>query len=223
MKTDLKTLLDRAAQRHKHLCPRQVLGVRMGMYAAELLELELPQTDKRLYTFVETDGCFTDGVAVATGCWVGRRTMRVIDFGKVAATFVDTKTNLAMRIYPHLQSRQRWHHYAPDAQSRWHGYLQAYQVMPAAELLVAQPVELTRSMQAILSNPGARTVCAQCGEEIINERQVMLNDRLLCRGCAGENYYRIRPSHSSNMMKPTSDRTITSLVGSKSKKKERED
>ena len=52
---------------------------------------ELPQTDKRLYTFVETDGCFADGVMVATGCSLGHRTLRLIDYGKVAATFVDTR------------------------------------------------------------------------------------------------------------------------------------
>ena len=57
-----------------------------------LLNLPLPQKDKRLLTFVETDGCFADGVSVATGCWLGRRTMRLVDYGKVAATFVDTHT-----------------------------------------------------------------------------------------------------------------------------------
>jgi formylmethanofuran dehydrogenase subunit E len=86
----LNQLLDRSAELHNHLCPRQVLGVRIGMYAGELLGLELPQTDKRLYTFVETDGCFADGVSVAAGCWLGRRTMRLMDYGKVAAVFVDT-------------------------------------------------------------------------------------------------------------------------------------
>lgn len=220
MKTDLNTLLDRAAARHQHLCPRQVLGVRMGMYAADLLGLDLPQADKRLFTFVETDGCFTDGVAVATGCWVGRRTLRVMDFGKVAATFVDTQKDLAMRIHPHPKSRDGWHHYAPDAQDRWHGYLYAYQVMPAKELLVAQPVRLNVSMQAILSIPEARAVCTQCGEEIINQREVIQNDSLLCRGCAGENYYRIRPSQPSDFMRSTSHKPVESLVGRSKSEKE---
>jgi formylmethanofuran dehydrogenase subunit E len=29
----LKELLDQTAAMHRHLCPRQVLGVRMGLYA----------------------------------------------------------------------------------------------------------------------------------------------------------------------------------------------
>ncbi|MGC8780907.1 MAG: FmdE family protein, partial [Anaerolineae bacterium] len=68
----LKELLDMTTALHRHLCPRQVLGVRMGLYAGELLGLSVPQQDKRLYTIVETDGCAADGVAVATNCWVGR-------------------------------------------------------------------------------------------------------------------------------------------------------
>jgi formylmethanofuran dehydrogenase subunit E len=67
----LAALLQQSAALHRHLCPRQVLGVRMGLYAAELLGLALPQSDKRLFTIVETDGCFADGVSVATGCTLG--------------------------------------------------------------------------------------------------------------------------------------------------------
>ena len=96
----LKELLDQTTAMHRHLCPRQVLGVRMGLYAGELLGLALPQSDKRLYTIMETDGCAADGVAVAVDCWVGRRTMRIEDFGKVAATFVDTQTGVTLRIVP---------------------------------------------------------------------------------------------------------------------------
>jgi formylmethanofuran dehydrogenase subunit E len=40
----LEALLTQSAEYHRHLCPRQVLGVRMGLYAGELLGLELPQS-----------------------------------------------------------------------------------------------------------------------------------------------------------------------------------
>jgi formylmethanofuran dehydrogenase subunit E len=186
----LSQLLDRSAELHNHLCPRQVLGVRIGMYAGELLGLELPQTDKRLYTFVETDGCFADGVSVAAGCWLGRRTMRLMDYGKVAAVFVDTCSERAVRIWPHPQSRVRAGAYAPDARSRWHTQLEAYQVMPADELLCARPVTLTLSMKALISRPGVRRTCAECGEEILNEREVTVYGKTLCLTCADGGYYR---------------------------------
>jgi len=101
----LGQLLEASAALHRHLCPRQVLGARMGMLAAHELNLDLPQSGKRLLTIVETDGCFADGVSVATGCWIGRRTLRVEDFGKVAATFVDTQTGRAIRIAPRHDAR----------------------------------------------------------------------------------------------------------------------
>lgn len=186
---DLQTLLARSAALHRHLCPRQVLGARMGMYAAELLGLDLPQQDKRLYAFVETDGCFADGVAVATGCWLGHRTMRLMDFGKAAATFVDTCTEQAFRIYPNPSARATARARMPDAQSRWHAQLAAYQIMPVDELLCAQEVTLTLSMQAILSRPGVRVNCERCGEEVLNEREITVAGKVLCRACAGESYY----------------------------------
>jgi|YNPNPStandDraft_1061719.scaffolds.fasta_scaffold12113_4 formylmethanofuran dehydrogenase subunit E len=72
---------------HLTLEDTQVLGVRMGLDAGELLGSALPQADKCLYTIVETDGCAADGIAVASNCWVGRRTLHIEDCGKVAATF----------------------------------------------------------------------------------------------------------------------------------------
>jgi formylmethanofuran dehydrogenase subunit E len=161
----------------------------MGRYAGELLGLELPQTTKRLYVLSETDGCFADGVSVATGCWMGRRTMRLLDEGKVAATFVDAAEGRAIRIRSSLRSRALAGAYAPGAQSRWHAYLEAYQVMPDDELLEARPVTLTIDLEALISRPGARAECAECGEEIINEREVIRGGRTLCRCCAGEGSY----------------------------------
>lgn len=188
---EIQTFLDHASSLHNHLCPRQVLGIRIGMYAAELLQLELPQTDKRLFTFVETDGCFADGVAVATGCWLGHRTMRLMDYGKVAAAFYDTVSERAFRIWPHPDARRTAVCFAPDAQDHWHSQLVAYQIMPTNVLLCAAEVHLNISMQALISRPGIRTTCAVCGEEILNDRQVTINGQILCQPCADGGYYQM--------------------------------
>lgn len=187
--TRLEGLLAQSAARHNHLCPRQVLGVRMGMYAARLLDLALPQDDKRLFTFVETDGCFADGVSVATGCSLGHRTLRLIDHGKVAATFADTESGRAIRITPHPLARSRASIYAPSATSHWHAQLEAYQIMPFAQLLAAQDVVLTLDLKAIISQPGLRVTCTVCGEEILNEREVLVDGNVVCQSCAGQSYW----------------------------------
>jgi formylmethanofuran dehydrogenase subunit E len=185
----LQELLETSAALHRHVCPRQVLGVRMGMWAGELLELELPQRDKRLLTIVETDGCFSDGVAVATNCWVGRRTLRVEDYGKVAATFIDTQTGRAVRIAPHPQARQLVPKYALTADSRWETMLLGYQRMSCTELFVMQPVRLMASIEEIISHADHRVHCDRCGEEILNEREVGQAGLTLCRACAHGAYY----------------------------------
>ncbi len=185
----LNELLDQTAALHNHLCPRQVLGVRMGMLAAELLDLDLPQTGKRLYTFLETDGCFADGVAAATGCWLGHRTLRLMDYGKVAATFVDTHSGQAVRIGVHPEARQFAREAEPDARSRWHAQLTAYQYLASDQLLTWQPVRLTISMEDLISRPGVRVNCARCGEEILNEREHLIHGEPVCRACLGDAYY----------------------------------
>lgn len=187
--TALQTILQTSAARHKHLCPRQVLGARIGLAGAAALRLELPRTDKRLLIILETDGCFADGVEVATGCTVGHRTLRVEDYGKVAATFIDVQTGVAVRVAPRLDVRECAYAYAPDEPRHYFAQLQAYQVMPDVELVTLQPVTLTTPIEAIVSRPGVRVNCDQCGEEIMNERELLVEGQARCRTCAGHGYY----------------------------------
>ena len=186
----LQTILQTASARHKHLCPRQVLGARIGLAGAAALGLELPRRDKQMLIILETDGCFADGVEVATGCTVGHRTLRVEDYGKVAATFINVKTNYAVRVAPQLDVRTHAHAYAPDEPRHYFAQLHAYQIMPETELLSIQAVVLATPIAVIVSRPGIRVNCEACGEEVINAREVQIGERILCRACAGDGYYR---------------------------------
>jgi formylmethanofuran dehydrogenase subunit E len=193
----LAMLLRESARRHQHLCPRQVLGVRLGLCGLRALGLSghdsLPRflnRDKRLLTFVETDGCGADGIAVAVGCSIGQRTMRVYDYGKVAATLLDTQSGRAVRVSPSPDARNLAIQCAPDAPSNWHAYLEAYRIIPDDELIRVQAVSILQPLDEILSTPDARVVCDICGEEIINEREIAAGSGTFCRSCAGQGYYR---------------------------------
>ena len=194
---DLYKLLEQSASLHRgRLCPRQVLGVRMGLYALELLELadtlqagHLITDQRSLLTILETDGCFTDGISTATGCTVGRRSLRIEDYGKVAGSFVNLKTEQALRLAPQPGVRALAHSYAETQADRYQAQLAGYQVMPAEALFVVQPVVLRQSLDEILSQPGKRVNCVGCGEEIMNDRQVAAQAGPLCRACAGKAYY----------------------------------
>ena len=185
----LEAQLKTVAALHRHLCPRQVLGVRMGNLAGQWLQLELPQPGKRLIAIVETDGCFADGVSVATNCWLGHRTLRLEDYGKVAATFLDTQTGTAVRLAAKASARALAREHAPEARNRWEGMLFGYQRLPVEELFTVQPVRLRQTVGQIVSRAGARAACDVCGEEILNEREIKTGGATLCRACASTAYY----------------------------------
>lgn len=186
---NLDNILAASAAHHQRVCPRQVLGVRLGLLAGHLLEIHLPQAEKQLLAIAETDGCFVDGLSAATGCYVGRRTLRIEDYGKTAATFVDTHTGQAIRIVPRSSVRELAWQYAPTARNKWEAQLAGYQQMPDELLLQWQPVELAVPVKQILGQAGKHVSCERCGEEIINQREVIRWGTVLCRSCAGGSYF----------------------------------
>jgi formylmethanofuran dehydrogenase subunit E len=183
------SVLEQLARLHPRVCPRQILGVRIGQHAGELLDLALPRSDKLVLAIVEMDGCFADGVSVTTGCWFGRRTLRFVDYGKVAATFVDLRTGTAVRIWARTTARALAERYVPDAPDRWHAQLEAYRAMPAAELLQWCRVTLKVPSNVLFNAASERVMCSACGEEVLYDRQILREGSVLCRACAGQAYY----------------------------------
>ena len=186
---DISPLLEKSMQDHDHLCPRQILGVRIGLAGMKALGFDEPPTKKRLLVITETDGCFVDGLIAATDCTVGHRTLRVEDYGKVAATFVDVKTGRAVRVAPALDVRERAYAYAPSEPRHYFAQMQAYQVMPDEEMFAIQEITLATPVAKIISRAGVRVNCDVCGEEIMNEREVKQEGLTLCQACARGGYY----------------------------------
>jgi len=193
MPCSLSEILQKSSARHDHLCPRQVLGARIGLAGLSALGMEAPICKSTALIIIESDGCFADGVEVATGATVGHRTLHVNDFGKIAATFADVKTGRAVRVSPVLDARERVWFYAPHEPRHYFAQLHGYQIMPEAELLRCQEVVLNPSLEELISKPALRAMCDYCGEEIINEREIVLDGITLCRTCANEGYYLIEP------------------------------
>ena len=191
---ELQALLEKSTAQHSHLCPRQILGVRLALLGMKFLGFEEPPAKKRLLVIVESDGCFADGVIAATDCTVGHRTLRVEDYGKTAATFVDTITGQAVRVTPALDVRERALVYAPGEPRHYFAQMQAYQILPDVEMFSVIPVFLDTPVEAIISRPGVRINCDVCGEEILNERGIHRDGFIFCRTCAGEGYYQPIPS-----------------------------
>jgi len=189
MKT-LEELLALAAQSHGHMCPGQVLGVRMAMLGLKELRIDDPvKHHKRLLTFVEIDRCATDAVSLVTGCRLGKRSLKFVDYGKVAATFLDLETNRAVRIAARDDSRVKAREMFPKLTDQRQQQLEAYKVMDDAELFTLRWVRVKLRSDDLPGHPRTRVACAQCGEGINDGRERLVGDRVLCRNCAGESYY----------------------------------
>jgi len=180
-----------AEQAHGHMCAGQILGLRMALYGLKLLGVDEPEgrDRKRLVTFVEIDRCATDAIPIVTGCRLGKRALKLRDYGKVAATFCDLKQDRAVRVVAKETSKQRARELYPDITDRNRQQMRAYREMPDEDLFAAQWVRVALGPEEFPGYKGERQLCAECGEGINFKRGVLREGRMLCKACAGERYY----------------------------------
>lgn len=190
MKTLDEYLAD-AATAHGHLCAGQVLGVRMAIFGLKTLGLDDPQGKdrKRIVTFVEIDRCATDAVMVVTGCRLGKRALKFRDWGKVAATFIDVESGKAVRVAAREDSKALARSLHPELSDKNQQQMLAYRELSDEQMFQAQWVRVPLPPEEFPGYKGERIVCECCGEGINFRREVRRDGRVLCRGCAGENYY----------------------------------
>ena len=162
---DFETLLSGSAEAHGHLCAGQVIGVRMAMLGCELIGLDDPRRPdqiKKLVVYVEIDRCATDAIAYVTGAKLGRRSLKFMDYGIMAATFVNLKTGKACRIVSREDSRELAAKYAPDIPDRHLQQLIAYKAMSLQELLTVEEVLVEVPLSDL---PGPARHKAVCGDQ----------------------------------------------------------
>ena len=185
----LDDYLREAEQAHGHLCAGQVLGVRLAMLGLRELGIDDPIAErKRLVTYVEIDRCVTDAVGLVANCRLGKRALKFRDWGKVAATFVDLKTGRAIRVAAKESSKQAAREMFPDMDKEA-GQQKAYAQLSDEILFDKKWVKVEVQPEDLPGFKGPRVVCAQCGEGINFKREVLRDNRTLCRACAGEQYY----------------------------------
>jgi formylmethanofuran dehydrogenase subunit E len=191
MKT-LEEYVALAGQSHGHMCPGQILGIRMAMLGLRSIGIDDPvKARKRLLTFVEIDRCATDAVSLVTGCRLGKRSLKYLDYGKVAATFMDLETERAVRVAACDDARAKAKAMFPAMADAAQAQLEAYKVMEDDDLFILQTVRVKLKPEDLPGRPRSRVTCAQCGESVNDGRERRVGDRLLCRSCAGERYYEL--------------------------------
>ncbi len=182
----LEELLEQAKTAHGHLCAGQVLGVRMALRGCQQLGIEDPRGKdrKRLVTFVEIDRCATDAIAVVTGCRLGKRALKFLDWGKMAATFVDLASGRAIRIAARESSKDAARQLHPEIENKNQQQMLAYRELPDEILFAEQWVRVPLDAREFPGYKSERIACALCGEGINYDRFVLREGQTLCHGCA---------------------------------------
>jgi formylmethanofuran dehydrogenase subunit E len=185
-------LLAESAEAHGHLCPGQVVGVRMAMLGCRLLGLDEPTRRdqvKKLLVYIEMDRCTADAVAHVSGVKLGRRSLKFKDYGIMAATFLNLETNKAFRIVSTEEARDLAAVYAPELSEKVRCQLEAYQRMPDSVLFRVQTVQV-KVDECDLPGPTRRKVaCSRCGQVIRDRREVYRDGRPLCVPCTDDCYF----------------------------------
>ncbi len=193
-KNEFEQLLEESVKIHGHLCPGQVLGVRLAMLGLELSGIRDPKgTDrKKLIVYVEIDRCATDAIQSVTGCSLGKRSLKWMDYGVMAATFVNLETGKAVRIVAREESRELAAKYCPEIENKYKRQIEAYKLMKDQELFLVQEVEVEIPAHDMPGRPSRRVQCQSCGDWVQDCRDVEIDGKILCRACAHGGYYRIK-------------------------------
>lgn len=186
-------LLEEATRIHGHICAGQVIGVRMCMFALSRLGIDDPRgaDRKKLYVVVEIDRCATDAIQTVTGCSLGKRSMRWVDNGVMAATFVNLETGKALRVTALEESRETSKKYCNEISDKYARQLEAYKLMPDEELFSVEEVVVDIPEENMPGRPLQRVRCETCLDWVQDKRQVVVDGKVLCRGCAHGRYYRL--------------------------------
>ncbi len=144
---------------------------------------------KKLIVYVEMDRCTADAVAYATGVKLGRRSLKFIDHGIMAATFVKLETGQAFRVISTEESRDLAETYAPEIAEKHARQLEAYKRMPDSVLFRVQQVDVHIPEEDLPGPTRFKATCSRCGQVVRDRREVIRDGRPFCKPCADDVYF----------------------------------
>jgi formylmethanofuran dehydrogenase subunit E len=184
---------------HGHACPGLALGYRAAQYAMDALRADHSE-DEDLVAIVENDACGVDAIQVVAGCSAGKGNLIFRDFGKHAYTFIDRKSNRAIRLVQRpepvieridpqasaLRSKVMSGTASPeeqkDFQTRQSAVIEKILTMPIEELFIIKEVKPEVPERAKIF----RSVqCSRCGEMVAEHRARVSDGKFVCIPCAG--------------------------------------
>jgi formylmethanofuran dehydrogenase subunit E len=189
----LDELLEECGRLHGHICAGQLLGVRMALLGCRLIGVSDPRGEdrKKLIVWVEIDRCMADAVGAVTGVRLGKRSLKYFDYGKVAATFLNTETKEAVRVVALEQSRALADARYPQMESKKERQLLTYREAEDVDLFKVERVTVAYGEMDAPGRPRARITCELCGEGVNDGREIeRVDGTRLCSPCAVGGYYK---------------------------------
>ena len=188
----IDTLLKECERLHGHMCAGQLLGTRMALLGCKMIGIDDPRgADRRkLIVWVEIDRCMADAVSAVTGVRLGKRSLKYVDYGKVAATFLNTENERAVRIVALESARTLADERYPEIENKRQRQFQAYSDATDDDLFKTELVSIQLRDLDAPGSPRSRVTCVVCGEGVNDGREVIdANGDALCRGCHSGTYY----------------------------------
>jgi len=185
-------LLKECERLHGHMCAGQLLGTRMALLGCKTIGIDDPRGGDRrkLIVWVEIDRCMADAVSAVTGVRLGKRSLKYVDYGKVAATFLNTENERAVRIVALESARTLADERYPEIENKRQRQFQAYTDATDDELFKTELVSIQLNDLDAPGSPRLRVTCVVCGEGVNDGREVVdANGDPLCRGCYSGTYY----------------------------------
>ncbi len=179
---EFETYVKTVGDYHGHVCFGIAMGTKMTLAAMNYLGLDPNVKNKNLIVYAEIDRCMTDAIQVITGCTLGHRTLKYVDYGKFAATFVNLTTSEAIRVTIRESCEIKG---SPE------DVVQKMAKLPESEVVSIQKVKVPISDFDLPGFPKKREQCSVCGERIMDGREVTVKGNLLCRACANGKYYEV--------------------------------
>jgi formylmethanofuran dehydrogenase subunit E len=134
----------------------------------------------------------TDAVSAVTGVRLGRRSLKFVDYGKVAATFLNTETGEAVRIVARDDSRKLADERFGEISGKKERQLKAYSEASDSELFTVQRVKVSYLPTDAPGRPLKRIACQLCGEGINDGRELVAETgSVMCRSCGAGGYYEL--------------------------------
>jgi formylmethanofuran dehydrogenase subunit E len=180
---DIEFYINKAGEFHGHICVGIFLGTKMTLAALKTLGLDPGIKNKQLLVYTEVDRCMTDAIQAITGCSLGHRSLKFVDYGKFAATFVNLETGKAIRTTIKKQF---------DSKSPVEEVRKIVLETPEEELVILQEVTVEIPETDLPGPTRRKTYCSICGEKIVDGKEVTNKGKILCRPCVKDKYYKVK-------------------------------